>query len=73
MCVDTSAFFQTAVYVCVYVRRPQSGEGIYLFLRVLAELAGDFSGLRQLLGQVGADVVWQLLVARRGRIWEIFL
>lgn len=54
------------VYMCLYIRRPQLGEGVYLLLRVLAELPGDFSGLRQLLRQVGSDVLWQLL-ARVGR------
>ena len=48
--------------MCFYSRRPQPGEGVDLLLRVLAELPGDLSGLRQLLRQVGSDVVWQLLV-----------
>ncbi len=52
--------------VCFYIRCPQSGEGVLLLLSVLAEFPGDFSGLRQLLRQVGPDVVWQLL-ARSGQ------
>lgn len=50
------------MYVCLDIRCPQLGEGIYLLLCVLAELPGDLSGLRQLLCQVRSDVIWQLLV-----------
>ena len=59
--------------MCLYVRGPQPGEGVDLLLRELVELLGDLSGLRQLLRQVGQDVVWQLLVrgARKRRTLKI--
>lgn len=47
-----------------YIRDPQPGEGVDLLLGVLAELPGNFSGLRKLLCQIGSNVIWQLL--RRG-------
>lgn len=66
VCEDVVCIYAAAgVYLttdCLYIRCPQPGEGVDLLLRVLAELPGDFSGLRQLLRQVGLDVFWQLLV-----------
>lgn len=49
-------------HLVVLRRCPQSGEGVNLLLCVLAELPGDFSGLRQLLRQVGLNVFWQLII-----------
>ncbi len=68
LCVETVSALMLALLcvrtgcISLYIRCPQLGEGVLLLLRVLAEFPGDFSGLRQLLRQVGSDIVWQLLV-----------
>lgn len=67
-CLHAPCVYGPCLYLCVlYIRRPEPGEGIDLLLSVLAEFSGDFSGLGQLLCQVGTDVAWQHLVSgRRG-------